>query len=173
MSTLANNDVIHVALAFCDPKGTYCRHAAVVMASIFENTSNKVCVHIIHDDTLTNNNREKLEKITSTYRQTVNFLNVENMFNSNKIDAQRLADMGARGMLFRLLIPDIIHEEKIIYLDCDIVVTLDISELWQIPLKGCAVAVVRDTASKRIAQCQRGQLVANEVWNLLRVRSGE
>lgn len=173
MSTLANNDVIHVALAFCDPKGTYCRHAAVVMASIFENTSNKVCVHIIHDDTLTNNNREKLEKITSTYRQTVNFINVENMFNSNKIDAQRLADMGARGMLFRLLIPDIIHEEKIIYLDCDIVVTLDISELWQIPLKGRAVAVVRDTASINYIKGQRVSWRANQVWNLLRVRPGE
>ena len=52
MSVPNNSDVIHIALAFCDPKGTYCRHVSVVMASIFANTSSTVCIHIVHDNTL-------------------------------------------------------------------------------------------------------------------------
>ncbi|MDR1741233.1 MAG: hypothetical protein LBR38_05225 [Synergistaceae bacterium] len=39
------NDVIHVALAVYDPKGTYSMHAGVVMVSIFENAKSRVLVH--------------------------------------------------------------------------------------------------------------------------------
>ena len=173
MGTLANNDVIHVALAFCDPKGTYCRHAAVVMASIFENTSSKVCVHIIHDDTLQKDNREKLEKLANTYMQYVDFVNVENMFDCDKIDVSKLTADGARGTLFRLLIPDIINSDKLIYLDCDIVVTMNIAELWRISVDECAVAAVRDTAS---INYNRGGFVGwrtRQVWSLLGIVPGE
>ena len=54
---MPEDDMIHIALAFCDPKGTYARHAAVTMASIFANTKRNVCVYIIHDDTLSKENR--------------------------------------------------------------------------------------------------------------------
>lgn len=173
MGTLANNDVIHVALAFCDPKGTYCRHAAVVMASIFENTSSKVCVHIIHDDTLQKDNREKLEKLANTYMQYVDFVNVENMFDCDKIDVSKLTADGARGTLFRLLIPDIINSDKLIYLDCDIVVNMDISELWRIRMDSYAVAAVRDTASINYISGQYIAWRARQVWRLLGVVPGE
>ena len=74
---MADNDKIHVALAFCDPKGTYCRHAAVTAASIFANTSRRVCVHIVHDDTLTSDNRSKLLQLADGYGQEINFINIK------------------------------------------------------------------------------------------------
>lgn len=173
MSARNDGDVIHVALAFCDPRGTYCRHAAVVMVSIFANTSTNICVHIIHDNTLTQDNREKLKKLASDYRQTVNFVNVENMLDSDKIDVSKLTADGARGTLFRLLIPDIINSDKLIYLDCDIVVTMNIAELWRISVDECAVAAVRDTAS---INYNRGGFVGwrtRQVWSLLGIVPGE
>ena len=173
MNTFANNDAIHIALAFCDPKGTYCRHAAVVMASIFANTSSKVCAHIIHDDTLTKNNREKLEKIADTHRQTVEFVNVENMLDSNKVDVSKLTADGERGTLFRLLIPDVLDVNKLIYLDCDIVVTMDIAELWHIDMGDYAIAAVRDTVSLNYINGQRIAWRARQVWSLLGVIAGE
>ena len=173
MSARNDGDVIHVALAFCDPRGTYCRHAAVVMVSIFANTSSNICVHIIHDNTLTQDNREKLKKLASDYRQTVNLVNVENMLDSDKIDVSKLTADGARGTLFRLLIPDIINSDKLIYLDCDIVVTMNIAELWRISVDECAVAAVRDTASTNY---NRGGFVGwrpRQVWSLLGIVPGE
>lgn len=173
MSARNDGDVIHVALAFCDPRGTYCRHAAVVMVSIFANTSSNICVHIIHDNTLTQDNREKLKKLASDYRQTVNLVNVENMLDSDKIDVSKLTADGARGTLFRLLIPDIINSDKLIYLDCDIVVTMNIAELWRISVDECAVAAVRDTAS---INYNRGGFVGwrtRQVWSLLGIVPGE
>ena len=173
MSARNDGDVIHVALAFCDPRGTYCPHAAVVMVSIFANTSSNICVHIIHDNTLTQDNREKLKKLASDYRQTVNLVNVENILDSDKIDVSKLTADGARGTLFRLLIPDIINSDKLIYLDCDIVVTMNIAELWRISVDECAVAAVRDTAS---INYNRGGFVGwrtRQVWSLLGIVPGE
>ena len=109
---MADNDQVHVALAFCDPKGTYCRHAAVTAASIFANTGGRVCVHIVHDDTLTAVNREKLLALAEKYGQEIDFINIESVFDEERIDVSRLTIDGARGTLFRLLLPDVSGEEK-------------------------------------------------------------
>lgn len=142
-----NDGTIHIALAFCDPRGTYARHAAVTMASIFANTARVVCVHIIHDDTLTAENREKLELLARNFGQEADFVNVEERIGEHGIDASRLTLDGARGTLFRLLIPDVVTVDRIVYLDCDIVVTMDIAELWELPLGERAVAAARDVWS--------------------------
>ena len=107
-------DVIHAALAFCDPKGTYARHAAVVMVSMFENTSSKLCVHIIHDNTLTEYNRAVFEKTALKYGQELDFINVESLLDGTSIDVSKLTIDGARGTLFRLLIPDLIKVDKLL-----------------------------------------------------------
>jgi lipopolysaccharide biosynthesis glycosyltransferase len=51
----------------------------------------------------------------------------------------------SRGSLFRLLLPGLMDVPKVIYLDCDIIVNLDIAELWNAPLEaeGKSLAAVR------------------------------
>ncbi|WP_300260521.1 glycosyltransferase family 8 protein [uncultured Cloacibacillus sp.] len=173
MSVPNNSDVIHIALAFCDPKGTYCRHVSVVMASIFANTSSTVCIHIVHDNTLRIDNKAKLQELADSYNQAIDFINIDNIFEGNRADVGRLSAKGAKGMLFRLLIPDIINESKLIYLDCDIVVNLDIAELWRIPLEGHAVAVARDVVSLNCINGGRVGWRTRQLWNLWRIRCGE
>ncbi len=164
---------IQVALAFCDPKGTYSRHAAVTMASIFANTDGNVCIHIIHDDTLTPTNREKLRSLTQFYKQKINFINVEDMLDEKSVDVSKLTIDGARGTLFRLLLPDIVDTDKIIYLDCDIVVNMDISELWEVPLGGYAVAAVRDVWSLDFLKGIPIPWRLDKAWEILGVARGE
>ncbi len=48
------------------------------------------------------------------------------------------------GSLFRLAAQDIITADKAIYLDCDIIVRLDIRELWKIDIDGYCMAAVID-----------------------------
>lgn len=164
---------IHIALAFCDPKGTYCRHAAVTMVSIFANTESRVCVHIIHDDTLTDDNRGKLEFLSSSYGQELDFINVENLIDTERIDVSRLTVDGMRGTLFRLLLPDVSGEDKMIYLDCDIVVNMDIADLWNIPLEERAVAAVRDVWSLDYLKGKPLPWRLDKAWRLLGVKRGE
>ena len=171
MKTIYNK--IHAALAFCDPRGTYCRHAAVTMASIFANTESCVCVHIVHDDTLTHENRVKLELLASSYEQELNFINVENLLDTERIDVSRLTVDGMRGTLFRLLLPDVSSEDKMIYLDCDIVVNMDIAELWNVPLGDRAVAAVRDVWSLDYLKGKPLPWRLDKAWRLLGVKRGE
>ncbi len=170
MDYVPAEDSIHVALAFCDPRGTFCRHAAVTIVSIYENAKIfPVCIHILHDETLTDFNRNALTSIADRYGQKILFHDVGNFLESRKIDVSRLTIDGAKGTLFRLFLPDIIETDKVIYLDCDIVVQMDIAELWGIPLDDFAVAAVRDVWS---LDFQKGKKVAwrlGLVWDLLEI----
>ncbi|MDR1740381.1 MAG: hypothetical protein LBR38_00830 [Synergistaceae bacterium] len=147
------SDIIHVVLAVHDPKGTYSRHAGVVMASIFENTKSRVLVHILHDDTLTAHNRSLLTETASMYKQGVEFHDIssymEQMMNE---DVQNALGIWSVGTMFRLAIPDVISADKVIYLDCDIIVHMDIRELWDIPMGDFPIAGVRhDMVYKRFS----------------------
>ena len=53
------------------------------------------------------------------------------------------------GCLFRLLIPDLLECPKVIYFDCDVLVNLDIRELWDIDLEGNCIGGVRDSKVKK------------------------
>ena len=145
---------IHVTLAVYDPEGTYSRHAGVFMASIFEHTRSLVCVHILHDHTLTGENRDKFLRTASKYGQDVLFSDVDPLLQKVGDDAIRLVDNAfSRGSLFRLFIPDLLDLDKVIYLDSDTLVNLDIQELWNVDLEGHCLGAARDhseTRSKRL-----------------------
>ena len=167
------NDRINIALAFCDPQGKYARHAAVTIVSIFANTQNSICVHIVHDDTLTLANKVKLIQLAETYQQEIRFIDVENLLDTERIDVSRLTVDGMRGTLFRLLLPDVSSEDKMIYLDCDIVVNMDIAELWNVPLRDHAVAAVRDVWSLDYLKGKPLPWRLDKAWRLLGVKRGE
>lgn len=144
---MQTQEKIHTAIAFCDPKGTYSRHAAVVMASMFENTKRSVCVHVIHDDTLSDFNKQMFIETAESYGQELNFINVESLLEKTSVDVSKLTIDGARGTLFRLLIPDLIMEDRLIYLDCDLLIDLDIADMWECDIKGKTLGAVRDVWS--------------------------
>lgn len=143
--------MIHVCYCFHDKTGRYAKFIGTSMLSLFEKSSVPVTVHILHDDSLTADNRDKLSLIAERCWQRVNFYNVV------ELCAEKLAEMvnmvpvveNSRvsvGSFFKLTIPQIIpHDiEKIIYLDADILVNLDINELWQTELGEKILGVVTE-----------------------------
>ena len=142
-----NGNIIHVVLAVYDPKGTYSQHAGVVVASIFERTQSRVCVHILHDETLSNRNRSFFAETAELFAQKVEFHNVSE--NMDQLGEETIEITQKRywsvGTLFRLAITDILPLDKVIYLDCDVVVNLDIRELWDISVEGFSFAGVVET----------------------------
>lgn len=147
---------INVALAFSDPHGSYARHAAVVMASIFANTRSRVCVYILHDDTLTDENTSKLRQTADSFGQMVTFVSVEGILDIGIVGVRELSSAGFRGMSFRLLIPRLLGCRKVIYLDCDVVVNIDLREMWETDMGGCPVAAARDVWSH---DCLKGKKI--------------
>jgi len=140
------HNLMEIVLAVYDPRGTYSQHAGVVMTSIFENTQSPVCVHILHDETLTAENRRRLQQIAETYGKAVNFVDAGASSLALGQEALALAEgEWSIGSLFRLLIPELLPSlKKVIYLDCDIIVNLDVRELWDVPLEDCSLAGVLD-----------------------------
>ncbi len=108
-----------------------------------------VTIHILHDNTLTQDNREKFVYIAGRYGQVVKFYNVE------KICADKIKEFlqlmpsitstaYSVASLYRLLAPFVFDKDikKFIYLDADTIVDLNINELWQICIGDHILAAV-------------------------------
>ena len=120
------------------------------MASIFENTQSRVLIHLLHDDTLTPANKQNFIRTAEKYSQGIEFHNLTDYKASFQgRSTQEAEQYFTIGALFRLSLPYVTDLSKIIYLDCDILVNLDINELWNIDLEGnCFAGVVDGSVSK-------------------------
>ena len=141
--------MIHVCFGLHDKTGRYAKFTGTAMLSIFENTSSNVTVHILHDKTLTQDNREKFIYLAGEYHQLIKFYNVGELC-ADKITEfrQRIPAIETAwstiGTFFKLLIPQVLPSDiaKCIYLDSDMVVNLDIQELWKTNIDDKPLAAV-------------------------------
>ena len=144
--------MIHVCFALYDKTGRYSKFTGTTMLSIFENLNPSlrlpsVTIHILHDNTLTIDNREKFFYLAGQYNQLVKFYNVEEICEKELREIKNIFQgrfINNVGTLYRLLIPEIFpfEMEKVIYLDSDIIVNMDINELWRIELNDKIFAVI-------------------------------
>lgn len=122
------------------------------MFSVMENTEARLAFHIFEDGTLSEENRTKLQEIVRGHRQTLKIYNVK----------QQLADVWQRAAeiftkatssaryteaaLYRLVAPRVLPENihRLIYLDADTIVHLDIRSLWQERLGSSGMGAVRE-----------------------------
>ena len=133
--------MIHVCFGLHDKTGRYSKFTGTAMLSLFDNTTSEVTVHILHDNYLTEDNRNKFSRLAAKYNQLVKFYNVEELCADKiteirnffpEVDKTRFSI----GTFYRFFIAHILpaEVEKVIYLDADIIVNLDLAELWQIEL---------------------------------------
>jgi Lipopolysaccharide biosynthesis proteins, LPS:glycosyltransferases len=135
--------MIHVCFGLHDKDGNYSKYVGTAICSLLENTKEDISVHIIHDKTLTERNKEKFKQVVDCYKQHIYFYEIE--LNSN-LQQLRAVKIFSIGTLFRLKMVDIlpVHIEKIVYLDADIIVNMNIKGLWDNNLQNFAMAVCRD-----------------------------
>ena len=144
--------MIHVCFGLHDASGRYSKFTGTAMLSILENLlapPQCVTIHILHDKTLTADNRDKFIYVAGKYEQLVKFYNVEELC-ADKIEEIKLfapnilTSIFSIGCMYRLLIPQVLPEDiyKAIYLDSDMLVNLDINEFWRIELGDKPIAAV-------------------------------
>ena len=68
---------IHICFSLFDKDGRYSKFTGTAILSLFENTTAEVTVHLLHDNTLTQDNRAKFIQLEKTYKQTIKFYNLE------------------------------------------------------------------------------------------------
>lgn len=129
--------MIHVAYRLWGGDGFYAKMLGTSMLSMFENTKEKVTVHIMHNDRLTPDNRGKFCYIAGQYNQQVDFRNVEEMAGPSlrKFEAAHPIKSGINASWYPLIIHEIFPDlDKLIFLGADTVINLDIGELWSYDL---------------------------------------
>lgn len=143
-------DDIHVVLSIYNIADDYLRHAATTILSIVLNTNRHITFHILHNNCSACENKEdisknidKLNKISKEYNCRIIMHEIDI---SNQFESLKALNKYSPGTLLRLFIPDVLHDlNKCIYLDCDIIVNLDISELWDVNIDNYPLAACKDT----------------------------
>ena len=147
-------ETIEVLYALMDKSGKYSKFAGTSICSLFENTKSKVRVHIFHDGSIKGENRKNFEILAKKYAQEVIFYNVRKLQADVLKEAEKIMEKAVsdnrytEAALYRLLAPQILPETigRLIYLDADTLVNMDITKLWkeQIGPGGMAVVHERD-----------------------------
>lgn len=131
---------ISVVLAADD---NYAQHAAVAMASVLANTAvpEQVAFWLI-DDGISSRNKDKVRQTVARWHSRVSFLTIKN----KELEQGFVSGPISRTAYFRLDIPDIVPAdvERVIYLDCDLLVLDDIRLLWQTDLAGNPLGAAED-----------------------------
>ena len=173
--------MIHICFGLHDRNGLYSKFTGTTLLSVFANTASEVTAHILHDGTLTQANREKFVYLAGRYGQRVEFHNVEKLF-AEKILAplsEKFQALYSEAAMYRFLIPHVLPAtvDKVIYLDSDVIVNLDIEELWRIRIVGEPLAAVPVSyqnadiqagikrARKMFRMCEDGGVKAAEYFN--------
>ena len=137
-----DEDIIHIGFGLHDKDGHYSVWVGTVMQSILEHTDSRICFHILHDETLSSDNRYKLEKVAYNGSSIVEFHKIdENDFSVVKNQMSRFTI----GTMFRCSLPELLPNlNRIIYLDADLFVNRDIKELWDVDICEYCLAGVAD-----------------------------
>lgn len=131
---------IDICFALYDPQGTYSRNVGIAMQSIFEHTKENVCVHLLHDDTLTADNREKFDELVKNAGQSIEYHRVQLPDELLRLEA---ASTFGPGALFRLMLPELLDPsiQTTIYFDADILVTCDVADFYRL-MEGAGASVL-------------------------------
>jgi len=133
---------IHIVTAAND---LYVRHMAVMLNSLLTNKTsrNRVRIHVIDGGTISAENKEKLVKSVARFDQKIRFI----PFDNELLHGIKITERFGREAYYRIFIPKLLPESinKVIYLDSDLIVLNDISNLWNISLDHHYLAAVEDS----------------------------
>ncbi|GAA0827833.1 glycosyltransferase family 8 protein [Marinomonas arenicola] len=127
----------------------YAAYSATVMVSALENTSSREEFNFYLLTTgLTKETKINLERTVKHYGAKLSIINVDTSnFDSLNIDLGRFGI----GTLLRLYMHRYLPEalEKVIYLDCDLVILGDLKELWEENLNNFPIGAIIDLCSPK------------------------
>ena len=142
--------MIQIAYALSDKNGTYSKFAGASISSILANTGENVTFHLLHDGTISEENRHRFTEMVKDSGSGIYFYDVparlgKTLEQGREILPEGLDSERYTGVnMYRLLLQEVLSPEldKVIFLDADTIVNLDINELWQTELGDAPLAAV-------------------------------
>ena len=138
--------MINVCLA-CDDN--YAKYAGVVIASVLANANkNDELYFYILDGGIKNKNKEKILQLKSIKNCEINFVPIDNSLFTDYMDVKTHAYISI-PTFYRLKLPSLLpNVKRVIYFDCDFVVTSSLAKLFNKDMDNYPIAGVRDISKK-------------------------
>ena len=147
--------MIHICYGVSDKKGTYTKFAGASIHSIFENTKEWITIHYLHDHTLSTDNRRYLMQMVRSFGQQIIFHDMEtgNLERWQKhedsiafLKARTKGGQVNQAVWYPLFIGETFADlDRLIFLDADTIINMDIAELWNEETGENGLAAVPDT----------------------------
>lgn len=121
----------------------YIQHCMAMLCSLFQNNKHRIDLHVLTHD-LSEKNRGYIEQLTIRYNNNVYFYQVdESLLDGVQFRKNRPLTKAA---YYRLLLSSILSDkiDKVLYLDCDMIVLGDISYIFNVEIDNYALAATRD-----------------------------
>lgn len=132
---------INILLCFDDNDWNYTRHATVTILSILEtNKKNKIKIYIM-TSSLSQENMDELRRITNLYNQEIEFIIRDDIVPEELKKVIINKREWIRWPRYRYFFPKFIKWiDKILYIDCDVLVVDDIYDLYNMDMHWKAIA---------------------------------
>lgn len=141
-----NPNVAHIVYASDDK---FAEILGVSLVSLYENSADMedIVVYVL-DSGITDENKDKLNCIPEKYGRTpITWIPAQNI--SKVLSMEVAVDRGSLSQYARLFVSSDLPDDldRVLYLDCDIVIVKSIRELWNLDLQGKTIGALKDAFS--------------------------
>lgn len=128
----------------CATDSNYAALCGIMLTSLFENNKNSTFNIYILTDGITNEDQKKLERLTSSNNADLSIikLNASDFSNCPIWPGDHLSTAAYYRLMVSELLPKSIN--KVLYIDCDIIVNDSIQALWEQNIEDVAIGAVLD-----------------------------
>ncbi len=143
-----NSRELHIVYASDDK---FAEILGVSLVSLYENNADMEEIHIyVLDSGISDVNKKRLLSISGKYnRENIRFISARDI--SKILSMNVNTDRGSLSQYARLFVSRDLPEnlERVLYLDCDIIINDSLYDLWNLDLKGKTIAALKDAFSKQ------------------------
>lgn len=118
----------------------YANHCAICITSILENNKLEDCHIYVMTEGLSDENLKKFHYLEKYYKKPVEVKVIDGKI----FEGLQVTGRLPQSMYFRFMLPEIINDSSVLYLDCDIIVRHSLRDLFIIDLTNYACGVVED-----------------------------
>lgn len=122
----------------------------VSLVSLYKNSQDMDAIHVyILDSGISSLNRSRIEEVARQYHEPMPVW-IEARDISKEVGMSVAMDRGSLSQYARLFVSSDLPDEleRVIYLDCDIIIAQSISELWNLDMHGKTMAALNDAFSR-------------------------
>lgn len=139
---------MNIALATDD---RYAMACGVCITSVIENNHCEDLHFYILTQGISDDSSSKFETLKKKYGVEIDILNVD----TSVLEGLKVSSRFPISIYYRLLLPQILKCDKVLYLDCDIIVKGELKPLWNLDMEGTPAIVVEDQCSDDIRVLNR------------------